>query len=501
MSIKTLYQEAIASSELIASLQKLQQPNFDSLILLWKKRKTELSKSPNTLHNFLKQKYRSHSLETGAVEGLYTTNRGLTLSIIKYGIEKAEIAPQDTNIAPAKLRNILLDQETGIEYILDIIAQNRPISESTIRELHGIVLKSQETYQVYDQFGNELAHKLELGAYKKHPNHPTRDGITYQYCAPELVPSAMYSLIDTYRKLKDEQIPSYVLAAWLHYQFITIHPFADGNGRIARLLASLVLMEDDLFPFTVERSKRADYFEALEQADNQNFGAFVSYLVAQQLSEIEEALQIVFDVHLAPETAFKNLSKLSGLLKQKASNVAQSNTTRLEQSMAAYAKEIGSAIVELFKTLEKELGEEQNIKLVLETSDTGKEFWYKRYIIGYARDNNYYVNFSLDKYWWVIKLEVLKQRFKILFTFHHRGYVDSETCVAVLLLDASARENNHLIEPQDTGDEYDNFINLKLKPVLINIDQPVTSFQTAQLVQELELAVEKSILFVMEGLV
>lgn len=497
---KSLYKEAIISNELIETLNGLKQPNFDALIDLWKKRRAALAHNKEALDYFLEQKYRAHTIETGAVEGIYTTTRGLTSSIIKYGISKVEITPEDTNIEPKKLRNILQDQEDGIQLILDIIAQNRPLSESTIRQLHAILLRSQDSYLVYDQFDNAHNQKLTLGAYKEHPNFPTREGITYLYCEPALVPSAMLSLLETYSKLKESKIPSYILAAWLHYQFIIIHPFADGNGRIARLLASLVLMESDLFPFTVERGRRTEYFEALEKSDNGDFGAFVQYLVNQQQVEIEEALKISSNISAELNPAFNNLTKLSDLLKQKTQNLAQSNTQKLEDSMADYAVEIGNIIIELHHKLEVELSENQNIQLEFERSETGKEFWYKRNIIGYARENNYYANLNLNKYWWVIKIEVLKQRFKILFTFHHRGYVDSETCVAVLLLNNSTDTNTKINDLNSGIDYYDNYINLNLRPVIINIDQPVTTFTKAKLVQELEIAVERSILFIIDSM-
>lgn len=51
-----------------------------------------------------------------------------------------------------------------------------------------------------------------------------------------------------------------VEAAWLHHRFTQIHPFQDGNGRIARLLASLVFIKAGWFPLVVTRDDRANSF-------------------------------------------------------------------------------------------------------------------------------------------------------------------------------------------------------------------------------------------------
>jgi len=78
----------------------------------------------------------------------------------------------------------------------------------------------------------------------------------------------------------------------LPYQFI-IHPFPDGNGRVARLIASYVLIADNLFPFTVEHHAKVAYIKALEQADAKDLTAFIKYVVATQTTEVTEALRIM----------------------------------------------------------------------------------------------------------------------------------------------------------------------------------------------------------------
>ncbi|MGH3609855.1 MAG: Fic family protein, partial [Pseudonocardiaceae bacterium] len=59
-----------------------------------------------------------------------------------------------------------------------------------------------------------------------------------------------------------------VLAAWVHHRFTQIHPFRDGNGRVARLLATLVFIRAEWLPLVVRRDDRVRYLDALQEADN-----------------------------------------------------------------------------------------------------------------------------------------------------------------------------------------------------------------------------------------
>lgn len=56
--------------------------------------------------------------------------------------------------------------------------------------------------------------------------------------------------------------------AWLHHRFTQIHPFQDGNGRVARTLASLIFIRQGLFPIVITRNDRQEYINASEAADS-----------------------------------------------------------------------------------------------------------------------------------------------------------------------------------------------------------------------------------------
>lgn len=91
-------------------------------------------------------------------------------------------------------------------------------------------------------------------------------------------------------KVKQENVSNAVeLAAWAHAEFVSIHPFADGNGRASRLIMNYILMSNGFLPVSVAKENRLEYYKALEEyAVNGNidiFSRFIAELEEQRLDE------------------------------------------------------------------------------------------------------------------------------------------------------------------------------------------------------------------------
>jgi Fic family protein len=86
---------------------------------------------------------------------------------------------------------------------------------------------------------------------------------------------------------QEKGIAPEVESAWLHHRFSQIHPFQDGNGRVSRLLASLVLLRAGLFPMVVPREEKDIYIETLEYADGGDLQPLV-YLIARRQQVVFE---------------------------------------------------------------------------------------------------------------------------------------------------------------------------------------------------------------------
>jgi prophage maintenance system killer protein len=95
----------------------------------------------------------------------------------------------------------------------------------------------------------------------------------------------MADLVSSYRNIRDQGLEHPVtLAATFHHQFVAIHPFDDGNGRMARILMNLILMQSGYLPVVLKLDKKSEYFLALEKADVGDIEDFVIF-VAQALVE------------------------------------------------------------------------------------------------------------------------------------------------------------------------------------------------------------------------
>src|SRR5262249_43026661 len=104
--------------------------------------------------------------------------------------------------------------------------------------------------------------------------------------------SEMDRLIEMHLKHIQDGIPPEVESAWLHHRFTQIHPFQDGNGRVARAISSLVLLRAGWFPLVIDRNERADYIDALERADEDNLKPLVDLFASAQKKAFLKALSI-----------------------------------------------------------------------------------------------------------------------------------------------------------------------------------------------------------------
>ena len=144
--------------------------------------------------------------------------------------------------------------------------RNRTLSEHFIRELNQTILV-RDFYKTSRD--GDYRYKINVGVYKTRPNSViTPTGEIFDYASPEETPSLMGDLVEWYRneeqrgKLKVEE-----LAALFHYRYIRIHPFEDGNGRIARLLVNYIFLRHN-YPMLVIRSDdRNNYLKILRQCD------------------------------------------------------------------------------------------------------------------------------------------------------------------------------------------------------------------------------------------
>ena len=86
----------------------------------------------------------------------------------------------------------------------------------------------------------------------------------------------------------DSEVDILIRSAIFHHRFVWIHPFFDWNGRTARLLLNLILMKSGFPPAIILKNDRKKYYDALNQANNQDY----SKLVLLILQAVERTLDI-----------------------------------------------------------------------------------------------------------------------------------------------------------------------------------------------------------------
>jgi Fic family protein len=173
----------------------------------------------------------------------------------------------------------------ALNYLLGIVRQQAPLTEAAVRELYEILLVEPYAVDAVTFDGRSTNRHIIPGQYKSMPNHVrTRTGEVHYYASPEETPAKMADLMAWYRREtdKNERHPL-ILAATFHYQFVTIHPFDDGNGRMARLLMNLILMQAGFPPVVIPLDAKNEYLHALEQADADNALTSFIDLIGQSL--------------------------------------------------------------------------------------------------------------------------------------------------------------------------------------------------------------------------
>ena len=278
-------------SNLPENVQELGATEISALSEVWRERKAGLEKNDAYLE-FIKKLQREWAVETGIIERLYNWERGVTEVLIEQGIDSALIAYHG-RLHPDKaidVTNLINDQREIVEELFSFVKEERPLTEHFIRGMHAQFTTHQEYTDAMTPDGKTIRVPLLRGEYKKWPNNPSRtNGVVHEYCPPEIAQEEMERLVTWYQQAPDDT-PVEVLSAWLHHRFTQIHPFQDGNGRVARTLASLVFMKAGVFPLVIRDSDRKDYIGALEEADEGDISSLVKLFAKRQRDSIFKAI-------------------------------------------------------------------------------------------------------------------------------------------------------------------------------------------------------------------
>ena len=213
------------------------------------------------------------------VEWTYNSNaiEGNTLSLI----ETKVVMEDGLTIGGKRLQEHfeVINHSEAISYIEDQVTQRAKLDERTLKTIHHLILKNIDD----ENAGMYRSINVRISGSQLEPPHFLQ------------VENAMQELFDWYNQEKDRLHPV-ELAALFHFKFVYIHPFADGNGRTARLLMNLILMSHGYPPAIVkaENSQRLTYYEVLEtasvQGNTQPFIELITQCVEESLTTYLKAI-------------------------------------------------------------------------------------------------------------------------------------------------------------------------------------------------------------------
>ena len=340
------------------------------------------------------------AIETGIIERLYNIDRGVTVQIAQAGMEALGQFHARGQIS-ADARALITDQREALEMVMDLVGGARVLSSSYIKELHHRLTLSQKKCEAEDQFGRVIQVPLQKGDWKKQPNNPRRpDGSIHQYCPPQLVQDQIDQLL-AWHEGHDNSCPE-VEAAWLHHRFSQIHPFQDGNGRVARALTGAVFLKFNYLVLVIrDEEHRERYLDALESADRGDLKLLVDLFADIQIADLNEA--IISLRELRGETVVTVTESLA------------ERARRRKEASQEKAAEVIDGLVRIARTRLEEAGGELkrafgqqgvDVAIRLLADEEDKRDWWSWQIIDAARKHGYYADLARARRWVSLCLRV-----------------------------------------------------------------------------------------------
>lgn len=214
------------------------------------------------------------------VEWTYNSNaiEGNTLSLI----ETKVVMEDGLTIGGKRLQEHfeVINHAEAISFIEEQVTQTEPLDERTLKMIHHLILKNIDD----ENAGRYRSINVRISGSQHEPPHFLQ------------VPHEIKNLFVWYKQEKDRLHPV-ELAALFHFKFSCIHPFAEGNGHIARLLMNLILMSNGFPPAIIraENEQRLVYYKTLKVEnviyDTQPFTNLISKYVEESLTNHLKAVR------------------------------------------------------------------------------------------------------------------------------------------------------------------------------------------------------------------
>ncbi len=386
---------------------------------------TVVAHNTESFHESRQRGLRRHAIETGIIERLYDVDWGVTEALVAEGITAEAVGHANSGSLDEDVLEIIRSQYEALQFLAELAREQRPLTTSLIRQLHVALTRTQQTYSATGPAGIRFEATLRHGDWKQSQNSVIRpDGSRLDYTPPEQVQSQMDRLVDMYNEMDD--VNPIIRSAWLHHRFVRVHPFADGNGRVARSLTLLTLLSANLAPLVVDRRERDRYLTCLDTANDGDLRPLVRFFAELEIVALRSELErpavpvaaktgalATIDAHIA---RLRNLRSESGVQERrsKIEALATGVHTRINTWLSAF----GEAVQARFREIDPDVSV---VTISACPPDERARYW-RRQVVQTARSVDFYVNLSDGVWWSQLRLDILGQRLRYLVFVQKVGH-------------------------------------------------------------------------------
>lgn len=244
-----------------------------------------------------------------------------------------------------------------------------------------------------------------------------------------------------------------VEAAWLHHRFAQIHPFEDGNGRVARALTAAVFLKSDYLVLVIRDDKhRERYLEALEKADGGHLKPLVDLFADVQAADLGEAMKFIRSLRGEPIVSLAESVAARAKRRQEASQ-ARAEEILDDLLHIAYTRlnEISAEVEHQFRQ------QDVHVQARALTDDADKRDWWRTQIIETAQNFGYYADLQHPR-WVNLRLrlpDLERTQTRLVISMHAVGRAaDLHTATAFLSTVLSGPEDQESRAELDAHGEF-----------------------------------------------
>jgi len=246
-----------------------------------------------------------------------------------------------------------------------------------------------------------------------------------QYVPPEHVQSQMEKLLALYEEAVDAH--PVVRSAWLHHGFVLIHPFQDGNGRVARALTLMVLLRANYAPLVVDRHQRSDYLDALDAANDGDLRRLIRLFAGLELVALKSELS-------GPVSQASQATGVLQVARELVGRLRERRRTEDEQRAAASAKlatTVQQRVVRELRRLTSQLEKEfravdHTARVAVDWAAPGRpraNYW-RGQIVYTANRVDFFADLRDGSWWTSMQVQALGQTLRYMVVVQKVGHGD-----------------------------------------------------------------------------